>query len=94
MKWLVGCVAFFLPAAIAALGKRMDQSAFRNDPTYAAFIPVVCWTSLLLAIAVPSVLVMRAKMTLLLRSSFLFLIGCLLLLELFWVFLSLVHTRC
>ena len=93
MKWLVGSLAFFLPAAIAAIGKRLDRSDFRHDATYSALIPVVCWSSILLAIAIPTVLVMRTRMSLRRRMGVTGVIWCLLLLEFYWIFLSVVYTH-
>jgi hypothetical protein len=93
MKWLVGSLAFLLPAAMAVIGKRLDRSDFRHDATYSALIPVAYWSSILLAIAIPTILVMRTRMSLRRRMGVTGVIWCLLLLEFYWIFLSVVYAH-
>ena len=93
LKWLVGTFAFFFPAAIAAIGMRLDRSAFRHDPTYAALVPVVCLGSMLLAITVPTVLIMKSRMSMVRRIGLSGVYWCLLLHESYWIFVAVLFTH-
>jgi len=90
LKWLVGTLAFLLPAAIAVIGMRLDRSAFRHDPTYVALVPVVCVGSMLMAIAVPTVLIMRTRMLMVYRIVLSGGYWCLLVIESYWLFFAVV----
>jgi len=90
VKWLVGSLAFFLPAAVAAVGTRLDKSRFRHDATYAALIPLVCLGTIFVALSIPTVMVLRSRMSLVRRMGLAGLIWCLLLLETYWIFVAVV----
>ena len=90
LKWLTGTLAFFLPSAIAAIGNRLDRSAFRHDPTYVALVPVVCVGSMLLAITVPTILIVRSRMLMVYRIVLSVVYWCLLAIEFYWIFFAIV----
>ena len=85
--WLVGTCAFLLPVAIGVLGKHFDRSAFSHSPIFAAAVPWAIVGSLALSLVVPTALIMTARLRLLLRVVLTGATWCLLLLEIYLVFL-------
>jgi len=76
-KWIFGSVAFVSPAVIAAIGQRLDRSAYRHDATYQALIPVFAWGALGLAVVVPAILLLRSHAPVWRRVSYLIGVWCL-----------------
>ena len=93
IKWLGGGCAFILPAVIAVIGMRLDRSEFRNDPLYGALVPVAGWSAISLAIIVPAVLLMTARMPLLRRIGLTAAVWCLLLLEFYLIFIAVMSAH-
>ncbi|MGH8118990.1 MAG: hypothetical protein ACRESK_00050 [Gammaproteobacteria bacterium] len=87
IKWLAGSSAFFLPALITVAGMRLDKSQYRNDPLYSALIPVAGWSAIILALVIPTVLVLTSRTTLPRRFGFTAVIWCLLLMEFYLCFI-------
>lgn len=77
----VGMIAFALPALIVVPGLRLDQSSLRHDPTYAKLVPVMLWSSVILAAVVPAVLIMTSALSLPRRIGLTIAVWCLLALE-------------
>jgi hypothetical protein len=94
IKWLVGNLAFLLPAIMAVVGEYLDRSRFSHDPVYTSLIPFVFWGSVLLAAIIPAALVMTTRMPLSRRIGATGIVWCGLLLEFYliiaWV-LSSIH---
>jgi len=93
IRSLVGVIALLLPAAVAFLCKYLDRSKFQHDATYKALIPAVVCGSLVLAVAVPAVLVMSARMPLIYRIVITMGVWLLLAVELYWLFFAVVVAR-
>jgi hypothetical protein len=93
IRCLAGAVALLLPAGIAFLASYLDRSKFRNDATYKALIPVVSCGSLVLAVVIPAVLVMSARMPLIYRVVITLAVWLLLAVELYWLFFAVVVAR-
>ena len=89
-KWLAGVCAFMAPAALAALARHLDRSAFRHHPTYTALIPIAALGSLVLAAFLPAALIIRTRVTLPGRLGMLLGLWCLLVVQLYVVFWKLV----
>jgi len=49
----IGIVAFTLPALVIVIGRRLDRSTLQHDPRYATLIPIVLWSSVVLAALLP-----------------------------------------
>ena len=90
VKWIVGCVALFLPLIIALIGRELDRSAYRHDATYRALIPAFVYGSLALAALVPAILLMKSRAPTWRRVCCVVVAWCLLLVELYWTFFSVV----
>jgi hypothetical protein len=58
-----GIVTFTLPALVAVIGVSLDDSTPQHDPRYAALIPVVLWSSVVLAALVPAGLIMTSTLS-------------------------------
>jgi hypothetical protein len=56
-----GIVTFTLPALVAVIGVRLDHSTLQHAPGYAALLPVVLWSSVVLAAVVPAGLIMTSR---------------------------------
>ena len=93
IRWLAGSVSFFLPAVVATIAKHLDDSSLRHDPRYKAFIPLAVWSSLVLALLVPCLLVMRMPISLSRRIGLISLLVFLFLVQLYWIFFSVVVTH-
>ena len=89
-KWLFGCAAFVSPVVVAVVGRRLDHSAIRCDPTYKSLIGVLALGSLALAALVPALLLLAWRAPLWRRVSCLIAVWSLLLVELYWTFFSVV----
>jgi hypothetical protein len=81
IKWIVGVVAFLLPAVVCFVGSRLDHSGFGHDPRYAALIPVVLLSSVILAAGVPAVFILRSALSRWRRIGLMAAVWCLLALE-------------
>jgi len=64
VRILVGICSFALPALMANIGMRLDESRFRHDPTYRALVPPVMLGSVVLAAVVPAALIMTTALSL------------------------------
>ena len=67
IRCVAGVLAMLLPAGVAFLARHLDRSKLRNAAIYKAMIPVMVCGSLLLAVVIPAVLVMSARMPLIYR---------------------------
>ena len=92
-KWLLGAAAFVSPLLVALIGQRLDHSAFRNDSMYKALIPFFVFGSLAAAALVPAILLLRSRAPVWRRVGCLVGVWCLLAIELYWTFLSVVLAR-
>jgi len=81
IRRLVGMVAFAFPALVVVVGLHLDQSSLRHDPKYVKAIPVVLWSSVLLAAVVPAALIMNSALSLPRRIGLTAAVWCLLTLE-------------
>ena len=81
IKRFVGFAAFFLPAFVCIVGLQLDRSRFRHDPVYAALVPIVMLSSVLLAALVPATFIMISARSLPNRIGMIVAILCLLALE-------------
>jgi len=93
LRCLAASVAFLLPTGVALLGRYVDRSTFRADATYKALIPWLVFGSLVLAVTVPAVLVMSARMHLAYRVLITIGVWLLLAVELYWLFFVVVVAR-
>ena len=94
LRWLVGSLAFLLPALVAFVGQHLDRSQYRHDPVYGSLIPIVCWGAIILAVVVPTALVLTARGSLPRRIGFVAAIGGLLLVEFYLIFISVLSWGC
>lgn len=81
IRRLVGVVAFFLPALMAVVGVRLDQSSLRQDPKYVTAVPVMLLSPVILAALVPAYLIMTSTLPLARRIGLTAAVWCLLTLE-------------
>jgi hypothetical protein len=93
IRCLAGVLALLLPAGVAFLARYLDRSKFRSDATYKALFPVVVCGSLLLAVLIPAVLVMTARIPLIYRVVITLAAWLLLAVELYWLFFTVVVAR-
>lgn len=77
----IGIVAFTLPALVVVIGRRLDRSTLQHDPRYAALIPTVLWSSVVLAALVPAALIMTSPLSWPRRVGLMVATLCLLVLE-------------
>ncbi len=87
-KWLVGSLAFLLPALVAAVGLRLDKSPYRHDALYRALIPPALLGAVVSAVAVPAVLIGKARMSLLRRAGLIAAVWGLLLAQFYMIFIA------
>jgi len=87
IKWLAGLVTFFLPAMFTVIGLHLDKSVYRHDPAYIALIPVAGWSAIVLAVVVPTALVLTTRISLPHRLGFMVLVWGLLLIEFYVIFI-------
>jgi hypothetical protein len=87
-KWVFGVASFILPLIVAVIGRRLDHSVYRTNTTYKSLIPVFVFGSLALAILVPAILVLSSRMPVWCRVGCLVGVWCLLALELYWTFFT------
>jgi len=78
---LTGIVFFALPAFVSVIGLRLDQSSLRHNPAYVSWLPIMTWSSLLLAAVVPAFLIMTRAMPLSRRIGLTIAVWCLLAVE-------------
>ena len=55
IKAIAGLAAFALPSLVAVVGMCLDRSRLRYNVSYAASIPLMLWSSVILAAVVPGV---------------------------------------
>ena len=82
-----------LPAGVGLLGRHLDHSQFRDNPLYKALVPVAVWGSLALAVVIPTVLVLTARIPLIYRLALTVGVWVLLALELYCVFVIVVFAH-
>jgi len=61
---LIGVTAFCLPAIVTVAGVSLDRSGLHLDQGYAAWIPKVIWSSVLLAAVVPAACILTSTLSL------------------------------
>ncbi len=80
-KAIAGLAAFALPSLVAVVGMCLDRSRLRYNASYAASIPLMLWSSVILAAVVPGVLIMKSTLSLPRRIALTAAMLCLLALE-------------
>jgi len=90
VKWLIGCAAFAAPVLIAALGRRLDHSAYRHAAIYKSLVPVFAVGSLAVAVLVPAMLLLTSVLPVWRRVGYLIGVWSLLCIELYWLFFTVV----
>ena len=88
IKWLLGSLAFLVPAMIAVIGMYLDKSPIRHDSLYKSLVPIVSWGAIILAAIVPTALVVTARMSLPRRASFVVAIWCMLIVQLYLILVA------
>ena len=63
-RGLTGITAFCLPALVSVAGVSLDRSGLQLDQRYAAWIPKVIWSSVLLAAVVPAACILTSTLSL------------------------------
>ena len=89
-KWVFASAAFALPLLVAVIGRKLDHSAFRQDATYKSLLPFIVFGSLALAVLVPAVILLSSRLPKWQRASYLVGVWCLLCLELYYTFFTVV----
>ena len=62
-RGLIGITAFCLPALVSVAGVNLDRSGLDLGQRYAAWIPRVIWSSVLLAAVVPAACILTATLS-------------------------------
>jgi uncharacterized membrane protein YecN with MAPEG domain len=87
MKWSVGIVAFFLPTLVEVIGTYIERLPSMYGRSNEALDLFVLGASVLLAAVVSAVFIMTAPTTLARRLGFTAAVWCLLLLEVYILFI-------
>ena len=80
-RGLIGITAFCLPALVSVAGVSLDRSGLQLDQRYAAWIPKVIWSSVLLAAIMPAACILTSTLSLARRLGLTVAMLCLLAVE-------------
>jgi hypothetical protein len=87
-KWLLGSLAFLLPALVAAVSLRLDKSPYRHDALYRMLIAPVLLGAVVSAVAVPAVLIGKARLSLRRRAGLIAAVWGMLLVQFYMIFIA------